>query len=186
MTKHEARDDNDHAPHIALRRVHQTSDALLMQINSLYLASFPCDQRRESIFALGHDPRFVVDAILQGGHYVGFITRWQFDEFEFLEHLATLPAIRGQGVAGVVLGHIMHASQLCIAETEMEDHGAISARRIAYYQRLGFLVNQFPYQQPSYGAGKPSVPMRLISFPRSLQPAECAAITREIHRVVYA
>ena len=44
-------------------------------------------------------------------------------------------------------------------------------KRIAFYERLGFKVNDFYYEQPSYHGGE-GVPLKLLSYPDLLTDEE--------------
>jgi hypothetical protein len=159
--------------------------AALQAADALYLEAFPPEERRDRIDARLGDPRFRLDVILLRGAFAGFITHWGLGAFVYGEHVATLPALRGGGAGRAALLQVIRSSPLFVGEAECADRGPMAARRLAYYARLGLHANDFPYMQPSYGVGKPEVPMRLLSAPRLLDAAECAQAADLIARVVY-
>jgi hypothetical protein len=175
------------APHegIELRRIRAEDSSALQAADALYRDAFPPEERRDRIDARLGDPRFRLDVILLRGAFAGFITHWELGAFVYGEHVATLPALRGGGAGRAALLQVIRSSPLFVGEAECADRGPMAARRLAYYARLGLHANDFPYMQPSYGVGKPEVPMRLLSAPRLLDAAECAQAAELIARVVY-
>ena len=151
----------------------------------LYLEAFPPEERRDGIGASLGAPRFLLESILLDGAFAGFATTWRLDGFTFLEHVATVPAVRGTGVGGAALRRVLARAALVVAEAEPSDRGTMAARRLAFYEGLGLLENPGDYVQPSYGVGKPPVPMRLLSSPRLLHDGERASVTAQLEREVY-
>ena len=170
---------------VELRRVRAEDAPMLRAADALYLEAFPPEERRDRIDARLGDPRFRLDAILLDGAFAGFITHWELGAFVYGEHVATLPALRGGGLGRAALLQVIRSSPLFVGEAECAERGPMALRRLAYYARLGLRANDFPYMQPSYGPGKPAVPMCLLSAPRLLGRGECAQAAELIARVVY-
>lgn len=150
----------------------------------LYVQAFPPAERRDGLAACLSDPRFALEAIAAGGAFLGFVTTWSLDGFAFLEHVATVPSARGSGIGRMALLQVLARHRLVVAEAEPAAAGSMAVRRLAFYARLGFVENPLEYLQPSYGPGKPRVPMRLLSSPRLLRNEELEAVVAAIESVI--
>ena len=120
-------------------------------------------------------------AVADGVH-VGFITLWKLDELTFLEHFVTYPAYRNQGYGRQVLALLKEKYPLLVLEAEHPDT-ELAARRLAFYGRMGFVANNYPYIQPSYHGESAGVPLVLMSYPKALENP--AAIAQTLYKEVY-
>jgi GNAT superfamily N-acetyltransferase len=171
---------------VELVRIASSGHPSFPHAECLYMQAFPPAERRDGLAACLSDSRFVLEAISAGGAFSGFITTWSLDGFAFLEHVATVPSARGTGIGRAALLQALARHHLVVAEAEPADEGPMAVRRLAFYARLGFVENPVDYMQPSYGPGKPRVPMRLLSFPRGLSDAEASSTVVLLEREVYA
>ena len=60
----------------------------------------------------------------------------------------------------------------------------IQKKRIEFYKKLGFFVNDYEYTQPSYHGGE-SVPLKILSFPKPLSQKEFDLFYVETRKKVY-
>ena len=136
--------------------------------------SFPLDEYRpyEEQRALLDDPRYCAYVLFEGGEIKALMTVWQIADFAFLEHFAVAPACRNQGLGAKILGEIKQllASRL-VLEAELPET-ELAKRRIGFYQRNGFALNEYPYLQPSYGKGREAVPLFLMTTGGGLSAQE--------------
>ncbi|MDE6499009.1 MAG: GNAT family N-acetyltransferase [Muribaculaceae bacterium] len=153
-------------------------------LEALYLASFPPEERRPwQDIAAGRGP---VLLCIDTPEYTaaGLVTLWRFPQFTYIEHLCTLPALRGRGTGAAVMGALKAGSDtpLLLEAEPPREAGGIEERRIAFYRRCGLEVLPGNYVQPPYGPGLPSVPLLLMSTDAALDPAAAARI---LHKHVY-
>ena len=190
-----------------LRDIH-TSDPSYPWVEQLWLASFPCNERRDTEAQRNNvDSRANFHCLLaeDDGKAVAFITYWHFGDFCYGEHLATDPACRNKGYGAQILS-ILHSklfplpskpstfnSQLStltppmpfVLEVEMPADD-LSRRRIAFYERNGFtLWRDCAYMQPPYRPEDAPLPM-LLMVKGNLSPEEdFQRVKQTIHREVY-
>lgn len=156
---------------------------------SLLEESFPLDEYRpyNAQKALLSHPQYSV-YILPNEEASGIkalITVWQLETFAFIEHLAVAPACRNQGLGAQMLreiGELLSCRLLLeveLPETEM------AKRRIGFYQRNGFTLNQYPYLQPSYGEGRNDVPLLLMTTGGAINQKEFEVIKQSLYKTVY-
>lgn len=101
------------------------------------------------------------------GVNVGFVTVWELSGFAFIEHFVTYENHRNKGYGSKVLGCLKEKYGALVLEAEppIED---IQKRRIAFYERNGFVQNPQKYIQPAYRAGGRGVELVLMSYPKKL------------------
>lgn len=121
------------------------------------------------------------------GSAVGFIICWELAGSEgplFLEHFAVDSSIRGGGLgSGMLKEFLEHIRRPSFLEAEPPELGDIPARRVAFYERMGFHVNPFPYLQPPLQPGQEPIPLVIMSRPGLLEEAEfkqCERIAKEV------
>jgi len=168
-----------------LRRVTARTDPWLVPAEVLYQEAFERRERRDHLAGPLDNPLFHLLAILRRGDFAGFVAVWRFETFVFVEHLATVAAVRGLGIGGDVIALVVQNAPLTVLETERMEESPLARRRLAWYRRHGFQVNPQPYFQPAYGPGLPEVPMHFLSHPRMLAAGEFEAVVQTLRREVY-
>lgn len=150
--------------------------------------SFPKDEYRTYAGqkALLSDPAYEI-YILPGADetVTAFMAVWKLETFVFLEHFAVDPAYRSSGIGSQLLGELIRASgrMICL-EVELPDN-ATAARRIAFYERGGFFLNEYPYMQPPLADGQKSVPLAIMSSGRAISRREFDAVKQVLYTRVY-
>ncbi|MBR7116504.1 MAG: GNAT family N-acetyltransferase [Clostridia bacterium] len=131
------------------------------------------------------NPLFSPCFITADGDTVGYISFWRLGGFTFIEHFAILKSKRSQAIGSEFLSFFLSTNpMLTVLEVERPTD-EISARRIAFYERMGFAVNKFDYVQPSYHRGADAVPMYICSYDRALSYDEYAECIAKIKDAVY-
>ena len=138
-------------------------------------SSFPFEERPtrdEGRIRFGKE-EFSAYALLEDGERVGFITVWQVADFHFIEHFVIYGEYRNRGYGAAAISAAIKLFPRMVLEAEPHD-GDVASRRLAFYERCGFVINDFPYMQPSYHGGE-GVRLRLLSYPDMLQKPEWTA-----------
>lgn len=149
--------------------------------------SFPSDERRpyEEQKVLLSRPEYRIEVWEEDGCICGFAAVWEFSEFTFLEHLAVDAACRNRGIGGKLLSGLLSKSKktLCL-EVELPET-ELAARRIGFYERNGFCLNEYPYSQPPISKGKQAVPLMIMTSGRTVTADEFAQIKQILYTRVY-
>lgn len=159
------------------------------QVFSIMESSFPIDERRlyEEQKELLNDPMYRIYVLRDNGKNVlkAFIAIWQFTDFAFVEHFAVNQAYRNQGLGALILHEIVQSlsSQICL-EVEFPETD-FAKRRIEFYKRNGFFLNEYPYIQPPISKGRNPLPLILMTSKEGISPERFAVIKDSIYRVVY-
>ena len=161
------------------------------QFWNLMSLSFPEHERREceDVKFLLKTDNFVVKATFnQNCELEHFITHWNLEEFIFIEHFALSHRLRGKGIGSSVLRSFMeHENRPIVLEVEPPTD-SISRRRIRFYERLGFTLFNWNYQQPPYRPSDKFLTLLLMTNSPELLKNENGfqLVKTEIHRHVYA
>lgn len=152
--------------------------AMREEIWTLYRDSFPQYERRsrQAHHAALNDTVFRSEiAVNDKGELLGLLFYWIDGNMLFIEHIAVNPAMRGQNIGSEIIEGLVsaHAEKSIILEID-PPQDEISIRRQAFYERLGFVVNDYEYIHPSYAKGDKAHPHPLVimSYGRKISEKE--------------
>lgn len=119
---------------------------------NLYNSSFPIIERRnlEQQVQVFRNSFFNLISFYKDDKYIGFLSFWNFSSYIYLEHFAVNEDLRGVGYGAIVLSELIKdTSKLIILEIDpIEDEQ--SRRRLSFYNKMGFVQNDFDYKVQSY------------------------------------
>ncbi|MGL5563304.1 MAG: GNAT family N-acetyltransferase [Tannerellaceae bacterium] len=169
--------------------VKPSDQLLLKKIKETYTDSFPLEERRDYdkliyLFEHSHTMHIYVcqTATLE---YAGFITCWRFEKFSFIEHFAINSEARNGGIGSLFLKEVLRIQGKPVILEAEEPLNDLCKRRIAFYERNGFVQGYVPYFQPPYRKGEPTIPMILMSYGNINLENEYQAIVPTIYSEVY-
>ena len=118
-------------------------------------------------------------------HAAGFLAVWEFESFIYIEHFAVDPALRNSGTGSAMLKELVKQYQklICLEVELPEDE--LTRRRIGFYERNGFVFNEYPYIQPPISKGKSPVPLRIMTYGEAITRETFEAIKNVLYRSVY-
>lgn len=150
--------------------------------------SFPDDEYRdyEGQRALFSNPEYsiyVVDG--EGGDIKAFISVWDFGGFAYVEHFAVNPGYRNGGIGAQVLEsmHELMVKQICL-EVELPEN-ELARRRIGFYTRNGFNLNEYDYIQPPMAEGKNPVPLLIMTSKETIDEERFRLFRSVLYDKVY-
>ena len=115
----------------------------------------------------------------------GFLSAWEFDDILFFEHFAVSSKVRNGGIGGRMLREVLtQVNKMTCLEVELPE-GELEKRRISFYERNGFCYNPYPYTQPSIAPGREPIPLRIMTYQRTVTEAEYQKIKNLLYRRVY-
>jgi len=162
-------------------------EKLNVDFKQTYESSFPPDERREwnQMLDLLGNTQFKLHEIYLQKKFIGFISVWDLEEISFIEHFAIRTNAQGKGYGTQALKQVISMnSKPVILEVE-EPFTGIARKRITFYKRLNFSINNQSYFQPPYSHDKNSIKMLIMSYPEKFSPEIFEKIKIQIHGTVY-
>ena len=151
--------------------------------------SFPKSERRdyEGQKSLFCNPVYNAYGAYDGsdGTLSAVITVWDFGFTVFVEHFAVDPLKRGKGMGSKIIAEISEhfGKPLCL-EVEIPSTDT-AVRRVGFYKRNGFYLNEYPYVQPPLSKGCDAVPMYIMTSKSSVDEKQFNLIKETLYKNVY-
>lgn len=159
-------------------------------VEELLHTAFPENERRnddKQRWNADHETRFHCLLVMTDHRKpAGVLTYWEFDTFIYIEHLATAPHLRGQGIGREIVCTFLkeHTPKPVVLEVEIP-LDETSSRRIGFYKRCGLELWECDYRQPPYRSSDGWLPMYLMASPGLSPEKEYQHIRDTIHGAVY-
>lgn len=119
------------------------------------------------------------------GQVHGLLAVWQFETFDFIEHFAVDSSLRGNGLGSRLLkDYLETAGKTVFLEVE-EPATELAKRRIVFYERLGFCLNDFDYIQPDLQQGQSSLLLKNMTYPYKSSKKDFEHMKQKIFETVY-
>ncbi len=158
------------------------------RVYEIMSASFPENEYRTQFGQkelLRHPEYRLITESDDNGQIIAFLAVWEFPIFRFIEHFAVDAAMRGSGIGDRLMSQYLGESdKLTVLEVELPED-IISCRRIRFYERLGFHLNEYPYVQPPLRVGGQDLPLKIMSYPKPLTEQEFLACKSLLYDKVY-
>lgn len=114
-----------------------------------------------------------------------FLANWQFKKFNFIEHFAVASNLRGHGLGTLMLkAYLNKANKPIFLEVELPENEE-SIRRIKFYKRLGFHLNDFNYLQPPMQKHHGFLPLKVMSYPKPINNLDFINFKNIVYNEVY-
>lgn len=149
--------------------------------------SFPSDEHRtyteqKSLLDI---PEYEIYVLKDNDLIKAFIALWEFEKFGFIEHFAVNPQYRNGGIGAKMLNEVIQICKkpVCLEVEPPENDTA--KRRINFYRRNNFCLNNYPYIQPSITKGEKPVPLLIMTSGREISEKEYEEIKTALYTKVY-
>lgn len=158
-------------------------------VEALMQAAFPLQERRNADVQREYISRktfFHCNVILKDDTPIGLLTWWELDDFHYIEHFAIHEQYRNKGYGQQVLSLLKEKIKGMIILEAEKPTDDITRRRIGFYQRQGFVLQNVPYQQPPYRKEDGWFPMKLMTFNAEDFISQFKRVRDTIYQEVYA
>lgn len=162
------------------------------ELYEIYEVSFPEEERRREADQkrIWEKPEVEVRVARKEGRIAAFLSCWKLESCYFLEHLATSPDCRGGGLGKMLVEECIQEAEkaglpLFLEIEPVTEKKPDTVRRAAFYERLGFAVNPFFYEQPPLQPGASRIPLWIVSYGQCVGEEEFRKYKQEIYRKVY-
>lgn len=170
-----------------LIRLKHISDKYFQEAWKLYEDAFPFEERRrldEQSYILQNDS-YHFDVLIDKDQFIGFILWWNFETLNYIDHFATAVEQRGKGIGKLILNKFMGSNdKSIILEVELPNSN-INERRIKFYERVGFKLNQHHYEIPPIKVGQPPLQLLLMSYPNIISEKEVDLFIEKYHPFLF-
>lgn len=155
---------------------------------SIMEQSFPPDEMRpygEQKALLSNERYKIFAAYDESEQMTSFAATWQLDDVLFIEHLATSPTSRGQGIGAKLLSYLTICEKRTVCLEAEPPESNITRRRIGFYNRNGFYLNEYPYIQPPISKGRNPVPLMIMTYGKRIDGDKFIKIRDLLYKEVY-
>lgn len=121
----------------------------------------------------------------KNGEIKAFMGIWNFSEFLYIEHFAVDPNCRNEGLGGKLLHALMMQTDKSICLEVEPPETEMAKRRINFYERNGFFLNEYPYMQPAISKGRKSIPLMIMTTGSSVNQQKFEEMRNTLYREVY-
>lgn len=151
--------------HMNFVRLKNVDNLYWNKIWPVYQNSFPIFEKRkieDHIAAMGDD-EFYCTVIFEDNILIGFLFYWQWDKYQYIEHFAIIPSLRGKNYGSRILKEFCKDDKIIILEIDppVDD---ISIRRLRFYKRLGFQLNNYTHVQLTYRKNYEGYKLKILSY----------------------
>lgn len=156
----------------------------LARIFVAYETTFPEDERRDEdqFLALLDNPDSFIYALKNDETHVGYVILWKLKNCHYLEHFEVFEEFRNLKLGSQILTELKDKFGDIVLESEPSHLDEMAERRINFYVRNGFSIISEDYIQPSYGPGKSSMNLFVLS---NFAVDNVKEIEMELHSKVY-
>ena len=169
-----------------LIRLKNISDHYFHKAWELYNDAFPFEERRlldHQSYTLQND-HYHFDIVIDENQFMGFILWWDFDTHRFVDHFATAIEQRNKGVGKIILKEFIdYEDKPVILEVELPVSN-VNKRRIKFYERLGFKLNQHHYEMPPLREDQSPLLLLLMSYPSIISEKDVDLFVEKYHHII--
>lgn len=168
-----------------LERITDTGHPVYGRAMELYQLSFPFHEQRERLSQerILQDSEYHFSLIYDGSSFAGLVLYWETDEFIYIEHLCILPEMRNRQYGQKTLSLLREKNKLLLLEIDPPED-EISRRRKGFYERCGFLENQFAHIHPPYHRENQGHRLTIMTCPRAASEKEYGRFYQYLERRV--
>ncbi|MDE6804965.1 MAG: GNAT family N-acetyltransferase [Muribaculaceae bacterium] len=152
---------------------------------NLYAASFPVHEQRESESQrriMSH-PDYHFNLIFDDDKFVGLMLCWEIVDFIYVEHFCIFPELRNNNYGRCSLELLCRKGKTVILEIDPPIDG-ISERRKGFYERAGFVENNYNHTHPPYHTRNTGHELVVMSYPEKLSEAEYSSFNKYLSETV--
>lgn len=173
---------------LQIQRISTANSVLYRFMEETLVSSFPLEEYRDleelKRFTDGN-ALFHNNVLTDNGQPVGILTYWDFGRFVYVEHFAIAANLRNKGYGEKALVCLQQAVGRPIVLEVEEPTNELTRRRIAFYQRNGFVLWEVDYLQPPYKPGEGFLPLRIMAKGGLDCSMDFELIKQSLYREVY-
>ena len=170
-----------------LIRLKNISDNYFQKAWNLYEDAFPFEERRlldDQSYVLQNDS-YHFDILIDKNQFMGFILWWDFETHRYIDHFATSIEQRNKGYGKFILSNFIDCNDKPVMlEVELPT-SIINERRIKFYERVGFKLNQHYYEIPPLKEDQSPLQLLIMSYPSIISEKDVDQFVKKYHPVIF-
>lgn len=154
-------------------RILSTEDKWYDKFYAVYSVSFPVFEQRnreQQRYAFTFE-NYYLDCLTEGDRFLAFIAYWDFNEYIYIEHFAVNPDYRGENIGSRTLRQLIARKKKMILLEIDPLHTDIARKRYCFYERLGFVANEYIHHHPPYKKEFPAHELIILSLGQTIAPS---------------
>ncbi len=155
---------------------------------NLYEDAFPPEERKslnDQTYVLQNENYHFDIFLMDTNQFIGFILWWDFDSYIYIDHFATVKKQRNKGLGNLILNKIIdNNDKPILLEVELPT-SSINERRIKFYKRIGFKINQHYYDIPISKSHQSRLQLLLMSYPNLISKNEIEQFIENFHPIIF-
>ncbi len=170
-----------------LIRLKTISDNYFQEAWKLYEDAFPFEERRplDSQSKVLQNDNYHFEVLIDKDQFIGFILWWDFETHKYIDHFATALEQRNKGIGKLILNKFIDSDDKpIILEVELPTSN-INERRIKFYERVGFKLNQHHYEIPPLKEDELPLQLLVMSYPHMISEKEVNLFVEKYHPVIF-
>jgi len=168
-------------------RLKNISDNYFHKAWELYEDAFPLEERRllDAQVRVMKKPNYHFEIIIDKKQLIGFLLWWDFETHRYIDHFATSTHQRNKGFGKLILeGFMANNNKPILLEVELPN-STINQRRIKFYERIGFKLNQHYYEVPPINEDQLPLQLLLMSYPNLLSTKDVEQFIKRCHPIIF-
>ncbi|MDB8987031.1 GNAT family N-acetyltransferase [Acinetobacter sp. RIT592] len=154
-------------------RIQSENNKYWNDIINMYNTSFPLFEQRtleDQLLAL-QDEKYYCMALCESELLIGLLFYWDLGEFAYIEHFAISSNLRGKSYGSKVIKEFCKINKNVILEIDppLDD---VSIKRLNFYSKLGFKLQEFDHTHPSYRKDTPAHELKIMTYPNDITESE--------------
>lgn len=158
------------------------------QVFSIMEQSFPKEEiriyeRQKKLLEL---PFYHIETVKnEAKEIVAFLAYWKMETFYFIEHVAVNESERGKKIGERLLKEALQKwDSFVVLEVEPPET-EIAKRRIDFYERIGFVLNDFEYFQLPLRESCEKIPLKIMSWSCGISKQQFEQYKQTLYQTVY-
>ena len=124
-------------------------------------------------------------SVLMNEEKTAFIAKWDFNEAVYIEHFAVSDSLRGNGIGKEMLKEFLNTTDGRVFLEAEPPEGELARRRIGFYERIGFVLNQYYYLQPSYRNNEEPIELNIMTYGKGIDEKQFEELKKLLYSHVY-
>ena len=168
-------------------RFKNISDNHFKKAWKIYEDAFPIEERRllNQQINVMKESNYHFDIMIDKNELIGILLWWDFETLRHIEYFATSTKHRNKGFGKQILENFMNDNDKPILLEVELPYSTINKRRIKFYERIGYKLNQHYYEVPPFIEGNNPLQLLLMSYPTFLTEKDVEQFTQICHPIIF-